>query len=110
MSLRSPGMEKAYKEASLPGLLNETPLKVWKYWRVVEAAFPHDKIADVDHILLLNRKCEIEEIKPYEYSELLSIIQEIQNAYDCVLFNLPRMRSVWDIPHLHIYKLKRECQ
>lgn len=108
MTMRLDETEMAYKEAVLPGLHNETPLCEWGKWVLVDNAFPHDKIAEVDHLLVLKREAAIHDIDELEFMELWKIVNELQDDYDCVLFNLPSMRSVANIPHVHLYKLKAE--
>jgi hypothetical protein len=110
MTMRLPSTEEAYQQAKphLIGLLNEPRLKEWKYWAVIENAYPHDKIADIDHLLILTRESAVTEIGLPEFIELQSILVEVQNGYDCTTFNFPSMRSVFNVPHLHLYKLKKE--
>lgn len=112
MTMRSAQGEDRYtqakKDKDLKSILDEESLKDYRFWRIVVNRFPHDKIADVNHMIVCKRKTTIDKLQGFELLELFSIIHEVQNGYDCVLMNLPSMSSVPDIPHVHLYKLKTE--
>lgn len=112
MTMRLPETEKSYQEwkgsGLLPGLHAEPVLFYWQYWRIVDNAAPHDRIAEEDKLVVLNRKSRLDELTYDEWRELFHIMMSLDNRFDATLFNFASMRSVEDIPHLHLYKLKPE--
>ncbi len=113
MSMRTPEGEEKYRQAKMSNnlklLYQEQPIKEFRYWRVVDNRFPHDKIAKVNHMIVLKREAEgLRHIYLMEWFELLKIIWFIRKDYDTFTYNLPSMSSVKNIPHAHLYKLKRE--
>ena len=112
MTMRSwPGeltYQKAIEQKKLTKISQETPIRDYKHWRIVKNGFPHDKIAQENHMLVLKREATLITIKLTEVIEFFKIIGEISQDYDVVLYNLPNMSSVKDIPHCHLYRLLPE--
>ena len=112
MTKRLEADETAYKTAkatsNLIPLYLEEPIADYRYWKIIENRFPHSKIADENHLLVLKRECTLEHIKPAEWMEFRRILQEIGASYDNVVYNLPGMSSIKSIVHCHLYRLKAE--
>jgi len=113
MSMRTQDLEDQYKiareDGSLKTLYDEDPIHDFKYWRIVANRFPHNKLTDVNHIIVLKRPAEdIRHIGLMEWIELLKIVWFIRRDYDVFTYNLPSMSSIKNIPHCHLYKLKEE--
>lgn len=113
MTMRTPELEQEYQSAirwrKLKDLRYEIPVRVFKHWMIVENRFPHDKIAEVNHMIVLKRACsDLRRIKASEWLELLFIVWRIKHNYDTFTYNLPSMSSIKNIPHAHLYKLKKE--
>lgn len=113
MTMRTPGLEEKYQSAitwrKLKDLRKEKPIQDFKYWLIVENRFPHDKIAEVNHMIVLKRECSsLLRLWPREWRELFVIIWRNRDKYDTFTYNLPSMTSIKNIPHAHLYKLKKE--
>lgn len=113
MTMRTEKAEAIYAQAKAEGslrpLYDERLVKDFKYWRIVENRFPHDKIAEVNHLLVLKRECQdLSFIRLYEWHELFLVLWEIRKDYDNFVYNLPAMSSIKNIPHAHLYRLKKE--
>lgn len=111
VTMRLPADEEKYTQAKLNNdlvpLFSEPPIKDYKYWRIVDNRFPHTRIADTNHMIVLKRECKsLMLIKPMEWVELLKIVVEVASDYDNFAYNLPSMSSVKTIPHAHLYKFK----
>ncbi len=113
MTMRTQKVEKHYAEVKEQGglrpLYDETPIKDFKYWRIVENRFPHDKIADLNHMIVLKREVkDIRHINLMEWIQLLKVVWYIRHDYNTFTYNLPSMSSVKNIPHAHLYRLRQE--
>lgn len=113
MSMRTEFMENNYSDARAGGALKllyqEEPIKDFKYWMIIANRFPHDKIATVNHIIVLKREAvDLRHIHLIEWVELLKIVWFVRKDYDVFTYNLPSMSSIKNIPHCHLYKLKKE--
>ena len=111
MTMRSKELEKKYqadiKAGKLTRIYDETPIKDYKYWRIVENGYPHNRIAEVNHMIVLKRECaSLRHLKMHEWYELFAIVWWVKDQYDVFSYNLPAMSSVKNIPHAHLYKLK----
>lgn len=109
--MRLPADEEKYTQAKLNNdlvpLFSEPAIKDFKYWRIVDNRFPHTRIADTNHMIVLKRECtSLLHIHFKEWNELLHIIMQIRQDYDNIAYNLPSMSSVKTIPHAHLYKFK----
>ncbi len=112
MTKRLAADEAAYKIAITSGTLVplhlEVPIYDFHYWKIIENRFPHSKIANENHLLVLKRECAITHILPAEWAEFLEIMQQISHLYDNITYNLPGMSSVKNVVHYHLYRLKPE--
>lgn len=109
MTMRLPMDEAAYTVAKanndLKPLYSEPAIRDYRYWRIVNNRFPHTRIADTNHMIVLKRECKsLMLIKPMEWVELLKVVIEVAGDYDNFAYNLPSMSSVKTIPHAHLYK------
>lgn len=89
---------------------DNTIIKSFQYWVVVENKFPYDAIADIHHLLIPKRK-EIDgwlDLNSEEGQELLFIRNSfIQDNYDMVSENMPRSKTITNHFHIHLMVLKR---
>lgn len=113
MSLRTKKTEDAYRLAKylhqLRPLNEERPIYNYKYWVVVDNRFPHDQHHVTNHCLVLRRKCDSYlKIRIRELLEIPKIYKELNMKYDKIGINTPRMISVKDFVHCHLYELKDE--
>lgn len=111
MTMRLPEDEAKYTKAKqnndLVPLFSEPAIREYKYWRIVDNRFPHTRIADTNHMIVLKRECPgLHKIHFLEWRELLKIVLEVRHDYDNFAYNLPSMSSVKTIPHAHLYKFK----
>ena len=113
MTARTDAMERAYQEARAAGTLEQlnevAPLKEWAYWKLIPNRFPHDKL-NVKHLMIvLKREANIWEIEQAELNNLWrDILPSLDAEYDYVKINLAAMRSVANVPHLHVAVYRSE--
>lgn len=112
MTKRLAADEAAYQAAiaakSLVPLHTEEPIMDFVYWKIISNRFPHTRIADENHLLVLKRECVISDITAAEWLEFLDILKRVGHMYDTVTYNLPGVSSVKNIVHCHLYRLKPE--
>lgn len=97
----------AKKEGTLRGLLEEPSLKDFRYWRLVENAFPYDERWEVSHMLVLKRACQWSRMSADEVIELHVLKNKYRSKYDKIEENGLSMSSIKDIPHVHLLKGKK---
>jgi hypothetical protein len=110
MTARTEKTEQAYQEARARGDLQALdeiePIREWTHWKLVENRFPHDKLNCRHFILALKRKVAPEDywgLTEYELYELWwDIFPEVDNEFHYVKINLAELRSVNNVPHLHL--------
>lgn len=111
MSLRTQKTEDAYRLAKylhqLRPLNEERPIYNYKYLVVVDNRFPHDEHHVTNHCLVLRRKCDSYlRVRLWEWWEVRKIYIQLNMKYDKWSGNTPRMLSVMDFVHFHLYELK----
>jgi hypothetical protein len=85
------------------GLCREKSVKEFKYWRIVRARFPLDKIARVNHILLPKRHVRVNKLTGGEKKEFESIKKNyLKKKYDVILEAMPKSQSIPGHHHLHL--------
>lgn len=110
-SLRTPRVEREYaqwkKTAGRVDLRKELPIKDFKHFKIIEAAFPHNRIADTHHLLIPKRKFrDWKRMRWYERREFKKIDAYTSVEYDCIKLNYPSMITVPELVHWHLYILK----
>lgn len=113
MTARTEAMERAYQDAKKRGdlvpLHEVLPLKEWYYWKLIPNAFPHDKLNVKHYMVVLKREADLWNLTNYEIYELWrEILPWLDDQYDYVKLNLQAMRSVANVPHLHVCIYKEE--
>lgn len=112
MSLRTLYTETTYqydrRENRLTPLLDEPRLREWRYWALIDNRYPHDRLADTHHMLVLKRPAaNMWRINIFEWLELRRILEELNPAYDCWKVNFTGLQSIKGLPHIHLYQLKQ---
>ena len=107
MTTRKPETEAAYQKAKATNKLEPLhliePIKEWDHWKLVPNRFPHDRLNKVHLMLVLKREANIYAITNAELDELWrKILPELDSLYHYVKLNLRAMRSISNVPHLHI--------
>jgi diadenosine tetraphosphate (Ap4A) HIT family hydrolase len=108
-TLRTREGEERYKGLIKNGYFNDgcklcakEPLKEFKYWKIVENAFPYDRIAEVHHMVLPKRHAKDLELTEEESQELDEIkYTYIHQSYSYILEATHHTRSIPD--HFHLY-------
>ena len=115
MSARTPETQARYDHDRANGLTknlrDEPAIREWDHWKLVENAYPHDKLNQKHMLLVLKRKPTTSHyaLSVIEVSELLvKILPILDREYDHVKLNLANMRSVNDVFHLHVCEYKDE--
>lgn len=110
-TLRYQKSENKYTHAKLNNLLkdlrDEIAIKEFKYFKIIVAAYPHDRIAAVHHLLVPKRKINHwTKMNWKEKREFRKIDTVTSKEYDCIKLNYPSKITVPEIVHWHLYKLK----
>jgi hypothetical protein len=107
MTARTAKLERAYQKAKSNGglvpLYEETSLKDWTHWKLVQNRFPHNKIVTKHQMVVLKREANIWAIKQEELIELWYVILPwADERYHFAKINLVAMRSINAVPHIHL--------
>ena len=113
MSARKRKTDRQYKKDKADGKLKplheEEFLCEWKYWRFIENKYPHNRIVKRHYMVVLKRECHIFEIAEEELKELwYTVFKELDDWYDFAKVNFQPMRSINNIPHIHICEYRRK--
>jgi hypothetical protein len=118
VSLRTLEGKKKYQEylkAENPSgacsLCEKNPLKIFKYWKVVENSFPYDQIAKVHHMIMPMRHVLEDKLWAEELEELRQIKNVFINAeYDWIIEATYKNKSIPNHFHLHLIVGKERTQ
>lgn len=107
MTARTEATEARYQEAKKNGTLQPLdqvePLHKWVYWRLVENEFPHDKLNRRHRMIVLNRQSDLWELTNNEIYELWRVIlPELDKQYHYFKLNGSQLRSINNVPHIHV--------
>jgi len=116
MSLRTAAGEYDYQMAKYKGttkqLHEESVIKEWKHWLLIDNRFPYTVAFRVHRMLLPRRKvANLTELSLEEFTELLTILAgEINDEYDLWFVNTHKRRSILSHFHIHVatYVLDRK--
>ena len=112
MTVRLDADEAIYQAAkavkNTKPLYEEDLVREYRHWRIVKNRFPHTKLADENHMLVLKRKADMGHVTLREWWEFAKIVNSIAHEYDNLVYNMPSIASVIDVPHCHLYRLKEE--
>lgn len=108
-------MERKYKKFKANGFLDDgcnlckeaTSIKEFKFWRIVDNLFPHDRIAKTNHIIISKRHTIYEELNKLEKKEF-EIIKSayIEKEYEVMLEVTQKKKSIPGHFHIHLMILK----
>lgn len=120
ISPRSPETEALYQEfkktkqalgvdTSEFNLAEETIVREFTHWLIIENRFPYDNMTSVNHMLIPRRKIhDLSEADSAEMAEHQIIKKTLikERFYDAIVENLPRSKSVSQHIHLHLVRWK----
>lgn len=114
-ALRTPETWKRYQNApKLEGcfLCTESGdiVKRYKFWFIVENAYPYDAVAEIHHMLVpKEHMCNEEGLTEAMTDEANEIMEELEEkgVYDCFMRNLTVAQSHPTHLHYHLLKWKR---
>lgn len=111
-SLRWAASNEKYIRAGKRGLFRELwqmpPIKEFKYFTIISNDFPHDRIADVHHMLIPKRIVNSwKKLHWYELREFRKMDEYLSAHYDGIALNLPSINSITNIVHWHLYRYKK---
>lgn len=103
-------VKKNRKNMSTSVLHVETPIKEWKYWKLINNAFPYSSVFKTHHMLVPKRVVCQNELNFEENKELEKIIARLGEEYDCQLINFQNKQSIKNHFHIHflVYKDRRK--
>lgn len=84
---------------------DETIIKQYTYWAIIENRFPYDNMARTNHLLVSKRPIESHyHGTPEEQDEFHTIMQELADDgfYDARIENFPKVKSVKQYAHVHL--------
>ncbi len=85
-------------------LCDEVSLVDFKYWKVLPAAFPYDKIASTHHMILPLRHTTGEDLSSAELEELHTLKKGYLNDnYYLISEALPKRKTIPSHFHLHLF-------
>lgn len=88
-------------------LCEKSSIKAFKHWRIVENSFPHDRIADLHHMIVLNRHVTEAQLSGEEQAELVALKSGYLNeVYDGLWESTPKDKSIPSHHHLHLMVLR----
>ena len=113
-TLRTPQTEQAYKEHRNQkpadagcALCDKESLKSFKHWKIIENAFPYDKIAAVHHMVVPLRHATEAELSADEYAELDELKDGVLNDdYEYIIEATHKTKSIPGHFHLHLIVAK----
>lgn len=109
-SLRSSEMVNKYNEHQKTGVLargcplcDTEPLKIFKYWKIIENDFPYDLIAKTHHMIVPIRHEAEKDLTEEELAELGEIKENyINQGYDYIIEPTVKNKSIPGHFHLHL--------
>ena len=85
------------------GMCREKNIKEFKYWRIIKARFPLDKISTTNHIIMPRRHIAVTKLTGREKKEFESIKKNyLSKKYDAALEAMRRAQSIPSHHHLHL--------
>jgi hypothetical protein len=114
-TLRTEETRQKYKKFKANGFLDdgcnlckeETLTKSFKYWRIVDARFPWDRIAKIHHMIIPKRHIVYEELNKSEKKEFEIIkIGYIEKKYELIAEATNKKKSIPEHLHIHLIILK----
>lgn len=117
-SPRTPETEKAYRKFKKQrvadtgrsdhlDLSEETIVKEYTRWLIIENRFPYDAMTSVNHMLVPKRSFrDFYKATKKEREEYHEIIKELaaEDYYDALVENFPRSRSISRHNHVHLVR------
>lgn len=88
-------------------LSEETVLRTFTHWLIIENRFPYDAMTSINHMLVPKREFEdyyeATEAERNEYHEIIRTLGA-EDYYDALVENLPRSRSLTRYNHIHLVR------
>lgn len=111
MTLRLAPTERKYRAFISRGYshrLEDLPaIAEFKHFKIIEAEFPHDKIARTHHLLIPKRIVDHwTKLNWRERREFKKLDWYLSANYDCIKLNYPSYITISYIVHWHLYILK----
>ena len=109
-TLRTQEGEKKYQDYIARGglengcaLCPKAPLRMFKFWKIVQNDFPYDRIASIHHMVIPIRHAGEAELSTEERDELANIKDAYMNAhYEYFIEAARKNKSIPGHFHLHL--------
>ncbi|MFT5036815.1 MAG: diadenosine tetraphosphate (Ap4A) HIT family hydrolase [Candidatus Azotimanducaceae bacterium] len=88
---------------------DETVVREFEHWLIIENRFPYDAMTSVNHMLVPRRAfSDYYKADESEREEYHTIIRELaaEDYYDALVENFPRSRSITRHNHVHLVRWK----
>ncbi len=113
-TLRTKETKEKYKKYIQAGnlergcnLCKASSLEKFKYWRIVKAAFPYDRVAAVHHMVVTKRCVTEPELTEEEVKEFKSLkLGYINENYEFILEAVNKMKTIPGHIHYHLVVVK----
>jgi hypothetical protein len=113
-TLRTPASQAIYNEVLKNGVMadgcplcKKESIKEFTLWRIIENAYPYDRIAKIHHMLLPKRHAAYEELSQEEWDEFESIKENyIHENYEFLIEASHRKKTIPEHWHLHLLVAK----
>lgn len=87
-------------------LCDKTPLRDFTWWKIIENAFPYDRIASLHHMLIPKRHTTENGLTPEERNELQHIKDTGLDTYQFLIEPTHAFKSIPNHFHLHLIVCK----
>lgn len=87
-------------------LCRANPVKDYRYWKIIDNEFPYDEVATVSHMLVPKKHVKEDKLNLEEFNELEKIKPKIHEAYDLIIENTHKLKSIPEHYHLHLLEMK----
>lgn len=86
-------------------LQNETVVREFDSWVIIENRFPYDRMTRTNHMLVSKRPLQSQyhgsQEEQEEYHRILQLLAE-EGFYDALIENFPKVKSVTKFAHTHL--------
>ncbi len=84
---------------------DETILREFKHWIIIESRFPYDNVASVNDLLIskrpIGRHYDGTQAEEKEYHTIMKLLAS-EGYYDALIENFPKSKSVKKFAHTHL--------
>lgn len=91
-------------------LCDETPIKSFKYWKIIPNEFPYDLIAETHHMIIPLRHVDEAGLTAEELSEYKEIKAKKLHEYAYIVETMNDKKSIPEHFHLHLINGRKDTR